>query len=79
MVAVVGLSKYLFPGPRTGLTGHNGDPHHAEKEVDKGQRKGQRKAKGKGNILGRAWAPLLSALALPPVLRGIHALVGEAL
>ena len=68
----------FMPCARTGLTGHSGPPTpptvRKKQRKDKGKRRTpsqppKKKTKGK-YILGWAWAPLLSATVLPPVLWG---------
>ena len=60
----------LFRSARTGLTGHSGPPTPPTVRKDKRKKKSpphsRQKEKAKEKyILGRAWAPLLSALLLP--------------
>ena len=64
-----------FPCTRTGLTGHSGSPTPPTIKKNKGKKKSlllsrQKEMTKERYILGRAWAPLLSALLLPPVLWG---------
>jgi hypothetical protein len=71
----VSIYDTCIPCARTGLTGHSGPPtpptvrKHKRKKKTPRQNRQKEEAKEKYN-LGRAWAPLLSALLLPPVLRG---------